>query len=98
MKSGLKYMGHILCLFVCLFSQFEVEKLILEISRGAAGLCQKVSRRLRTCMPWCPVPANDHEFPLRTTRPELFPEVHGENGAGTIEDGSQGRHKRCYHH
>lgn len=49
-------------------------------------------------MPSCPVPANDHEFPLGTTRPELFPEVHGENGAGTIEDGSQGGHKRCYHH
>lgn len=28
----------------------------------------------------------------------MFPEVHGENGAGAIKDGSQGGHESCYHH
>lgn len=48
MKSGLKYMGHILCLFVFFFfSQFEVEKLILEIlnlQRGSRVVSKGLSK------------------------------------------------------
>ena len=43
-------------------------------------------------------PAHDHELPLRGPRPRVAPQVHGENGAGAVEDGRQRGHERRDHH
>ena len=44
------------------------------------------------------VPAHNHELLLRCPRSEMVPEVHGEDGAGTVKDGGEGRRERCHHH
>lgn len=44
-----------------------------------------------------PSPGRDHELPLRGCRPDLGVDVHGEEGAGAVEDGGQGAHERRQH-
>ena len=43
------------------------------------------------------LPAHNHELLLRCPRPDVIPEVHGEDGAGTIKDGGEGGHERRHH-
>ena len=44
------------------------------------------------------LPANDHQLPLSGSGPESLPQIHGENGAGTVEDGGEGGHEGRDHH
>lgn len=44
------------------------------------------------------LPAYNHELPLRRPRPQAVPEVHGEDGTGTVKDGGEGGHERRHHH
>lgn len=39
------------------------------------------------------LPSCDHELLLGCSLPDLGVDVHGEEGAGTIEDGGQGAHE-----
>uniref|UniRef100_A0A2D4MGW3 Uncharacterized protein n=1 Tax=Micrurus spixii TaxID=129469 RepID=A0A2D4MGW3_9SAUR len=43
-------------------------------------------------------PANDHELPLLGGGAYFGVDVHGEEGAGAIKDGSEGAHQRGQHH
>lgn len=44
------------------------------------------------------LPADNHELPLGRPGPDAIPEVHGEDGAGTVKDGGEGGHERRHHH
>lgn len=44
------------------------------------------------------LPAHNHELLLRCPRPDMIPEVHSEDGAGTVKDGGEGGHERRHHH
>lgn len=44
------------------------------------------------------VPPSDHEFLLGGGAAYLGVDVHGEQGAGAVEDGGQGAHQRRHHH
>ena len=43
------------------------------------------------------LPSCDHELFLRCFLPDLGVDVHGEEGAGAVEDGGQGAHERGQH-
>lgn len=43
------------------------------------------------------LPSCDHELFLRCSLPDLGVDVHGEEGAGAVEDGGQGAHERGQH-
>lgn len=47
---------------------------------------------------WVHAPAYYHELPLSRSGSESLPHVHGENGAGAVEDGGQGGHEGSDHH
>ena len=48
--------------------------------------------------PCSALPADNHELPLGRPGPDAIPEVHGEDGAGTVKDGGEGGHERRHHH
>lgn len=43
------------------------------------------------------LPPRNHELFLRCSLPDLGVDVHGEEGAGAVEDGGQGAHERGHH-
>jgi len=43
-------------------------------------------------------PSNNHKLGVGGRLAELSPDVHGEEGAGAVEDGVQVAHQRRYHH
>lgn len=44
------------------------------------------------------LPAHNHEFPFRCPWPDVGPQVHGEDGAGTVKYGGEGGHESRHHH
>ena len=44
------------------------------------------------------VPSNENELDVRRVLPDKFPDVHGENGGGGVEDRGQGGHQGSQHH
>ena len=50
---------------------------------------------LQTIIHW---PADDEKLALGGVRPELAPEVHGEERGGGVVDGGEGRHDGRQHH
>lgn len=61
--------------------------------RHARGTCEfSHDRRLRV------LPAGDHELPFAGFAADLGVDVHGEEGAGAVEDGGERAHQRGQHH
>lgn len=49
-------------------------------------------------LPYKALPAHNHELPFRCPWPDVVPQVHGEDGAGTVKDGGEGGHESRHHH